>query len=143
MTHEPTRRTSKSVARPVTSESHSAKRASSRRLTGGAPGEELVHQSSQIPAPSGLKKRRFLQRRKMRKFLTRYARYSSISDAADYAGVTARMVYKWQRNHPWFAARMLRAKVEAVDRVRGAGFRRAIDKMDTTAIFRILAANDP
>jgi len=79
----------------------------------------------------------------MRKFLTRYARYSSISDAADYGGVTARMVYKWQRNHPWFAARMHQAKVEAIDRVRGAGFRRAIDKMDTTAIFRILAANDP
>ena len=96
-------------------------------LTVAATGEELVHQSSQIPAQSGLKKRRFLQRRKMRKFLTRYARYSSIGDAADYAGVTARMVYKWQRNHPWFAARMHQAKVEAIDRVRGAGSLGAID----------------
>jgi hypothetical protein len=31
--------------------------------------------------------------------------------------VNARMVYKWQRNHPWFATRRIQAKVEAIDRV--------------------------
>ena len=48
-----------------------------------------------------------------------------------------------QRTNRWFAARILQAKTEAVDRVRGAGFRRALDEMDTQAIFKILAARDP
>jgi len=48
----------------------------------------LLQQIAPSSAPPGLKKRRFLRRKKMRKFLHHYARYSSIAEAADRVGVS-------------------------------------------------------
>jgi hypothetical protein len=63
--------------------------------------------------------------------------------AADACGISARIVHKWRRNHPWFEARFKQARLLALDRVNGIIFRRAIEEKDLAALALIAKTQIP
>jgi hypothetical protein len=79
----------------------------------------------------------------MRRFLKIYSRLPSIAAAADKAGISESIVYRWKRTSPWFAERCKRAERSGIDYAFGRLFQKGVDNLDTAALLAILRAYRP